>query len=188
MEQRWNSRLGGKRKFQRKPVDQRASTGTIPTCESLGATPPGIEPIRLCRRLAAVAERLAWSSPTKATRAQSPAGSAGFRMWESCRTMPLVGGSSQRSAVSPALSFRRRPILTSITLIGSQDHAVKSRPNLFTHSCPRVHEGCMTPTREAVFEATSHLRGLSYLVVKTHPRENPPTNGIVRHDSHTRKS
>ncbi|KAJ8898164.1 hypothetical protein PR048_003524 [Dryococelus australis] len=57
-----------------------------------------------------------------------------FRMWKSCRTMPLVGGSSRGSPVSPALSFRRCSILASITLIGSQDLDVKSRPNLFTHS------------------------------------------------------
>ncbi|KAJ8890829.1 hypothetical protein PR048_010338 [Dryococelus australis] len=65
---------------------------------------------------------------------QSPAGSPDFRIWESCRTMTLVSGFSRRSPTSPALSFRRRSILTSITLIGSQDHAVKSRPNLFTYS------------------------------------------------------
>ncbi|KAJ8866989.1 hypothetical protein PR048_032851 [Dryococelus australis] len=73
---------------------------------------------------AAVAERLARSPPTKANRAQSPAGSPDFRKWESCRAMPLVGGSSRGSPVSPAPSFRRRSIFTSTTLIG--------RPNLFT--------------------------------------------------------
>ncbi|KAJ8865625.1 hypothetical protein PR048_033145 [Dryococelus australis] len=57
-----------------------------------------------------------------------------FRMWESCRTIPLVGGSSRGSPVSPAPSFRLCSVLTSITLIGSQGLAVKSRPNLFTHS------------------------------------------------------
>ncbi|KAJ8878866.1 hypothetical protein PR048_019455 [Dryococelus australis] len=56
-----------------------------------------------------------------------------FRKWELCRTMRLVGR-SRRSPVSPGLSFRRCSILTSITLIGSQDPAVKSRPNLFTHA------------------------------------------------------
>ncbi|KAJ8870470.1 hypothetical protein PR048_029492 [Dryococelus australis] len=55
-----------------------------------------------------------------------------LRMWESCRTMRLVGGFSRGSPVSPALSFRRCSILTSVTLIGSQDLDVKSRPNLFT--------------------------------------------------------
>ncbi|KAJ8873618.1 hypothetical protein PR048_024436 [Dryococelus australis] len=66
-------------------------------------------------------ERLARSPPTKANRAQSPAGSPDFRVWESCRTTPLVGGFSLQSPVSPAPSFRRRSIFTSITLIGSQD-------------------------------------------------------------------
>ncbi|KAJ8895200.1 hypothetical protein PR048_000525 [Dryococelus australis] len=42
-------------------------------------------------------------------------------------------GFSRESPVSPALSFRRRSTLTSITLIGSLDLAVKSRSNLFTH-------------------------------------------------------
>ncbi|KAJ8891231.1 hypothetical protein PR048_010746 [Dryococelus australis] len=71
------------------------------------------------------------SPPTKANRAQSLAESLpDFRMWESCQTMPLVGGFSRGSPVSPALSFRRCTILTSITLIGSQALAVKSRPDL----------------------------------------------------------
>ncbi|KAJ8881189.1 hypothetical protein PR048_017662 [Dryococelus australis] len=82
---------------------------------------------------ATVAERLASSPPTKANRAQSPAGSPDFRKWESCPTMPLVGGFSRGSPVSLAPSFRRSSIFTSITLIGSQDLAVKSRPNIFTH-------------------------------------------------------
>ncbi|KAJ8865684.1 hypothetical protein PR048_033204 [Dryococelus australis] len=48
---------------------------------------------------ATVAERLACSPPTKANRVQSPAGSPDFREWESCRTMPLVGGFSRGSPV-----------------------------------------------------------------------------------------
>ncbi|KAJ8897984.1 hypothetical protein PR048_003344 [Dryococelus australis] len=55
-----------------------------------------------------------------------------FPMWESRRTMPLVGEFFFRgSPVSPALSFRRCSILTSITLIGSQylnPIAVRCRP------------------------------------------------------------
>ncbi|KAJ8872477.1 hypothetical protein PR048_026083 [Dryococelus australis] len=39
--------------------------------------------------------RLARPPPTKANRVQSPAGSPDFRKWESCRTMPLVGGFSR---------------------------------------------------------------------------------------------
>ncbi|KAJ8895758.1 hypothetical protein PR048_001096 [Dryococelus australis] len=72
---------------------------------------------------ATVSERLARSPPTKANRFQSPAGSPDFRKWESCRTMPLVGGFSRGSPFSPDSSFRRRSIFTSITLIGSQDLA-----------------------------------------------------------------
>ncbi|KAJ8888825.1 hypothetical protein PR048_008319 [Dryococelus australis] len=75
------------------------------------------------------------SPPTKSNRVHSLGGSrADFCKWESCRTLPLVSGFSQGSPVFPALSFWRCSILTSITLIGSQDLAVKSRPNLFTHS------------------------------------------------------
>ncbi|KAJ8866765.1 hypothetical protein PR048_032626 [Dryococelus australis] len=86
-----------------------ATTLFYPPISSVGAT---------------VAVWLDHSPPTKAIRIKSPAG-------ESCRTMPLVGGFSRGSPVSPALSFRCRSILTSTTLIGSQDLAVKSRPNLF---------------------------------------------------------
>ncbi|KAJ8868868.1 hypothetical protein PR048_030409 [Dryococelus australis] len=61
-------------------------------------------------------------------------GDPGLRMRESYRTMPLIGRFSRGSPVSPALSFRRCTILISITLIGSQDLDVKSRPTLFTHT------------------------------------------------------
>ncbi|KAJ8867220.1 hypothetical protein PR048_031018 [Dryococelus australis] len=73
------------------------------------------------------------SPPTKANRVQSQAGSLpNFRMWGSCRTMPLVGGFSRGSPVSPARSIRCCSTLASITLIGSQDLTVKSHPYLFT--------------------------------------------------------
>ncbi|KAJ8898159.1 hypothetical protein PR048_003519 [Dryococelus australis] len=71
-----------------------------------------------------------------------PAGSSDFGKWGSCRTMPLVGGSSRGSPVSPASSFRHHSIFTSITLIVSQELAIKSRPNLFAFSllCARENE------------------------------------------------
>ncbi|KAJ8872713.1 hypothetical protein PR048_026327 [Dryococelus australis] len=59
-------------------------------------------------------------------------GDPDFYMWESCRTMPSVGGFSRGSPVSPAPSSRCCSILTSTTHIGSQDLEVKSRPNFFT--------------------------------------------------------
>ncbi|KAJ8888057.1 hypothetical protein PR048_007543, partial [Dryococelus australis] len=86
-------------------------------------------------------ERFGRSPPTNPNRVQSPAGSPDFRKWESCRTMPLVGGSSQGSLVSPAPPFWRRSILTSITLIVSQDLAVKSRPTLFISTLVDTNEG-----------------------------------------------
>ncbi|KAJ8866590.1 hypothetical protein PR048_032449 [Dryococelus australis] len=51
-----------------------------------------------------------------------------FRLWEACRTIPLIGGSSRVSPAFPSLSFRRCSILISNTRIGSQDLDVKSRP------------------------------------------------------------
>ncbi|KAJ8880493.1 hypothetical protein PR048_016963 [Dryococelus australis] len=63
---------------------------------------------------AVVAERLDCSPPPKASRAQSPAGSfQDFRKSKSCQTMPMVGGFSWGSLVSPFLLFRRYTILTS---------------------------------------------------------------------------
>ncbi|KAJ8866290.1 hypothetical protein PR048_032133 [Dryococelus australis] len=62
-----------------------------------------------------------------------------FRKWESCGTMPLVGGFSRGCPVSPAPLLRRCSIFTSIILIGSQDLAVKHRPNLFTHVSSLLH-------------------------------------------------
>ncbi|KAJ8880546.1 hypothetical protein PR048_017016 [Dryococelus australis] len=55
-----------------------------------------------------------------------------FRMWELCQTMPLVGGFSWGSSVSPALAFRPAPNSSCFTLIGSHDQDVKSLPNLST--------------------------------------------------------
>ncbi|KAJ8883829.1 hypothetical protein PR048_015684 [Dryococelus australis] len=72
--------------------------------------------------------------PTKTNRVQSPAGSLpDFCKLESCRTKPLVGEFSQGSLVYPTLSFLHCSMRSSITLICSQDLAVKSSANLFTH-------------------------------------------------------
>ncbi|KAJ8896552.1 hypothetical protein PR048_001896 [Dryococelus australis] len=88
-----------------------------------------------------VSEYLDHPPPTKAIQVQSPAGSPDFRVWESCRAMPLTGGFSRGSPFSPTLSFRCCSILTSITLICSPDLAVNSRPNLFTYSDSLSSEG-----------------------------------------------
>ncbi|KAJ8883046.1 hypothetical protein PR048_014885 [Dryococelus australis] len=80
--------------------------------------------------------RLQRSPPIKANRVQIPAGPLpNFRMWEPCRTMSLVTGFSRGSPVSPRLLHTgAAPYSPRFTLIGSQYHDVKSRPNLFAHS------------------------------------------------------
>ncbi|KAJ8870630.1 hypothetical protein PR048_029653 [Dryococelus australis] len=81
---------------------------------------------------AAVAERLAFSPPTKVNRVQSLAGSLpDFRMWESYRTMSLTGGFSRGSPVSLAFSHSgTTPYSPCSILIGYQHLNVKSGPNL----------------------------------------------------------
>ncbi|KAJ8869182.1 hypothetical protein PR048_030752 [Dryococelus australis] len=60
---------------------------------------------------AAVVYWLDYSPPTNANRVRFPAGSLPrLRMWESCWTMPHVGGFSRGSPTSPAPSFRRRSV------------------------------------------------------------------------------
>ncbi|KAJ8874590.1 hypothetical protein PR048_025456, partial [Dryococelus australis] len=108
-----------------------------------------------------VAERLACASPTKAIRAQYPDGSLRiFAKWESCRTTPLVGGSSRGS---PVLSFRRCSILTSITFIGSQD-LDKSRPNLFAHTSKEPTRHLVSMHSRTLLPLLPHgySRGLDY--------------------------
>ncbi|KAJ8871032.1 hypothetical protein PR048_027336 [Dryococelus australis] len=73
----------------------------------------------------AVAERLACSPPTKTNRVQPPAGSLpDFHKSKSCRTMPLVGGSSPGISRStpppPTLAFRRRSIHPHAQSTGTQ--------------------------------------------------------------------
>ncbi|KAJ8898454.1 hypothetical protein PR048_003814 [Dryococelus australis] len=93
--------------------------------------------------------------PTQAIRVRIPAGLfPDFRMWESCRTMPLVGGFSRGSPVSPASSVR----LTSTILIGSQDPAVKIRPNLFTPH-KRERESFLSVISQVVDLETGELLG-----------------------------
>ncbi|KAJ8876739.1 hypothetical protein PR048_021186 [Dryococelus australis] len=76
---------------------------------------------------ATVAERLARSPPTKAIRVQSPGRvTPDFRMWESWRMMPQVGGFSRGSPVFPPFHSGATPY--------PQYLDVKSRQNLFTHS------------------------------------------------------
>ncbi|KAJ8897247.1 hypothetical protein PR048_002593 [Dryococelus australis] len=77
-------------------------------------------------------------------------------MWESCWTMPLVGGFYRGSLVSPSLSFRRCSILTSITLVGSQDLDVKSLPDLLTFHSNHALQNVDTRSRHLPLPTADH--------------------------------
>ncbi|KAJ8885392.1 hypothetical protein PR048_011589 [Dryococelus australis] len=104
---------------------RRDECGAAPECEGQGTGDPRgnpsgtaerfsreLNPASLCGRRTLwplrkpklrVADLLARSPPTKANPVQSPAGSLpDFCKWESCWTMPLVGGFSWGSPVAPA--------------------------------------------------------------------------------------
>ncbi|KAJ8888778.1 hypothetical protein PR048_008270 [Dryococelus australis] len=83
-----------------------------------------------------------------------------FRMWESCRTMPLAGEFSRGSPVSPTLSFRRSSILSSITLFGSQDLDIKNHSNLLTHSLS-ICSRCLAVRVMFIPNATFLIRSFS---------------------------
>ncbi|KAJ8865825.1 hypothetical protein PR048_033347 [Dryococelus australis] len=106
---------------------------------------------------ATVAERLAHSPPTKT----------------------LVGGFSRGSPVSSGLSFRRRSLFTSITLIGSQDLAVKSRPLI--SSLTFLIQNCWSDDRigraYAVAMCTTSSRGTTVAERLAH---SPPTKAMIR--------
>ncbi|KAJ8887308.1 hypothetical protein PR048_013523 [Dryococelus australis] len=96
-----------------------------------------------------------------------------------CRTMALVGGFSRRTPVSPAHSFQRCSIhqSPSSTLKTSMLRAIQiSSLHLDCRWSMRVIEVNMERYRNEGAGETGD------------PRENPPTNGIVRHDSHLGKS
>ncbi|KAJ8875030.1 hypothetical protein PR048_022920 [Dryococelus australis] len=76
---------------------------------------------------AAVAERLPCSLLTKANRVQSPAGSLpDFRMWESCRAMPLTSGFSRGS---PSLSAIYVNILKWLAAGREKEDSTRKRGN-----------------------------------------------------------
>ncbi|KAJ8883984.1 hypothetical protein PR048_015840 [Dryococelus australis] len=145
-----------KREIPEKTFPPTVSSGTIPTCES-PVTRPGIEPgspwwkasvliaqpvrfktssewtiIKELLVVVEVAKQLERLSPTKPRLVQFsiPGGvGPGFRTWRSCCTMPLVGGLSRGSPVSPALlNSDAAPHSTRSTLVGSQDLSPQSLP------------------------------------------------------------
>ncbi|KAJ8897703.1 hypothetical protein PR048_003053 [Dryococelus australis] len=106
----------GKRENPEKTLRPATSSGTMPTYEH------ALSYCSYFKGGATVVERIACSPPTKAIRAQSPAGSIRiFACGNRAGRCRWSAGFLGDLPVSPTLSFRRCSILTSITLIGSPD-------------------------------------------------------------------
>ncbi|KAJ8878841.1 hypothetical protein PR048_019430 [Dryococelus australis] len=105
-------------------------------------------PLRYSRHLlnlpeprATVAERLDWSLPTKANRVQPPAGSLrSFASRNRARRCSWSAGFLGNLPFPPPLHFGTAVYSPHFTFIGSQDLAVKIRPNLFTHLSSFQHK------------------------------------------------
>ncbi|KAJ8870290.1 hypothetical protein PR048_029311 [Dryococelus australis] len=96
-----------------------------------------IEYSLVCRGVGGGARRLSgWPArpPPRRTRFNSRPGRRIFASGNRAVRCRWSAGLLGDLPFPPVLSFRRRSILASITLIGSEDFAVKSRPNRFTHS------------------------------------------------------
>ncbi|KAJ8881013.1 hypothetical protein PR048_017486 [Dryococelus australis] len=128
--------------------------------------------------------------PTKAIRVQSPAGSPDFRMWESCRTMPLVGGFSRGSLLSPPFHSAATPYSPQSPSSALKTSLLKAAQiSSLTHSLVS-EEIWAAPNIEVVRadEGEASNAGMKGHGKREIPCKNPPTSGIVRHNSHMRNS
>ncbi|KAJ8878934.1 hypothetical protein PR048_019537 [Dryococelus australis] len=99
----------------------------------LGSTEQGVWPGEGAGWLRGYPARL----PPRQTGFNPPAGSLlDFHIWELCWTMPLIGRFSRGSPNSPTLSFQHSSILTSRTLVGSQDFYVNRQTQISSLFCP----------------------------------------------------
>ncbi|KAJ8881323.1 hypothetical protein PR048_017804 [Dryococelus australis] len=154
-----------KREIPEKTHRSAASFDTIPLCENQHASTSesrGILPGNFRTRpkwplVAAgshhylVHGRHQLGPPTKANRVQSSAGTLlDFRKRESFRTMPFVGGFSQRSQVPPGLHSAAAPLSPHFTLIGSQDLDIKSSSTFSTqlHFICQCHYEIREPAQQ----------------------------------------
>ncbi|KAJ8894967.1 hypothetical protein PR048_000275 [Dryococelus australis] len=110
-----------------------------------------------------------------------------FRTWESCRAMPLVGGPSRRSPATVSETWARENAdyldcklcvgykweESSITKTGEEEDNIVVF--WFKIVINQASEASMEQCRNEVTVETGD------------PRENPPSSGIVRHDTHMRK-
>ncbi|KAJ8869146.1 hypothetical protein PR048_030714 [Dryococelus australis] len=90
--------------------------------------------------------------------------------WESCRTMPLIGGFSRGVSQMNPPNFRvSTPYSPRFTLIGSQDLDVKSCPNIFNPSIKK-HKSLLD-------RDLSETNQIGFFLVAITPR--PPVTGIT---------
>ncbi|KAJ8896346.1 hypothetical protein PR048_001690 [Dryococelus australis] len=119
---------------------------------------------RAPRRIARDPENLArlcrnYSLPTFGEPRSIPGGLSPrcSHVWESCRTLPLVGGFSRGSPASLPLHSGAAPHSPRFTLIDSQDLDVKKCPNLFIHPIPMIEmsmEQCRNERKWKITEKT----------------------------------
>ncbi|KAJ8881899.1 hypothetical protein PR048_018385 [Dryococelus australis] len=88
---------------------------------------------------ATVAERLACSPSTKMNPVQSPAGSRDSRTWESCPTIPLVGGFSRESQFPPPFDYDAAPYSPQ-----SPSSALKTSLQVKSRMCAEIYKGKLT--------------------------------------------
>ncbi|KAJ8866865.1 hypothetical protein PR048_032727 [Dryococelus australis] len=143
-----------------------------------GLARPGLNADRIAAHtqlhsITAVVQWLDYSPPTKLNRIRFPARpSPDFRICAGrCR---WLAGFLEDLPFPPSLHSGAAPHSPRFILVGSREIAVKSRPKLFSFS---------KFDRNLRLQRRNEGRGET-----RYPRENPPTDGIVRHDSHLRES
>ncbi|KAJ8868922.1 hypothetical protein PR048_030463 [Dryococelus australis] len=84
-----------------------------------------------------------------------------FRMRESCRTIPLVGGFSRDLSFPPSMYAGAAPHSHRFTFIGSQDLDFKSRPNLSTPFSASYGTLISVSARQGLNQIASHRLNIS---------------------------
>ncbi|KAJ8866800.1 hypothetical protein PR048_032661, partial [Dryococelus australis] len=178
------------------PRENRPISGTIPTCENPGVTPPGIEP------------GLPWweasSLTTATTLPRESKECRGRKMrWENSsgpiQTHDTVGCDLWNAIVTtlhPEAVRAGTVILFFVaTILARQIYSMAKRTSKTAHG-----NDCILVERFRRLLTSRSSEPMRVTVVGMEqrrnegagetgdPRENPPTNGIVRHDSHMRKS
>ncbi|KAJ8894187.1 hypothetical protein PR048_006797 [Dryococelus australis] len=190
---------GGRKQNDAYPAEGMRSSRVVPCCYL---------------RVRVSASRSPRSPPTRANRLRTPAGPLpDFRLWESCRTIPLVDGFSRGSPVSHAFAFRRCSVFTSFTpyrlprLRRYHELTSKRRLDIFVGKLRHfagvrgwssrnkrlfhlriIKLESQYPDEPDTTSPTQRSRGEYGAAPECKSGNNPQTSGVVRHDSRVRKS